>query len=67
MARIQVLELPAQVVGDFVKTPFVLVIDQVSEDSPLHTWPEGAGNLLREQIAAQAVLIVSDTLDLVRD
>lgn len=37
MARIQILELPSQQVGDYYRTPFALVIDQVaSETTEVH-------------------------------
>lgn len=66
MARIQVLELPSEVVGDIVRTPFVLIIDEADAESPLHSWPEGSPPL-RDQVGASAVIVVSDTLDVVRD
>jgi hypothetical protein len=39
MARIQILELPSEVVGEVVKTPFALVIDQV-ETEEISTFAE---------------------------
>ncbi|TFD58047.1 hypothetical protein E3T43_07310 [Cryobacterium sp. Hh7] len=32
MARIQILELPSEVVGEYVRTPFAIVIDQVETE-----------------------------------
>ncbi|VXB29399.1 hypothetical protein [Pseudoclavibacter sp. 8L] len=38
MARIQIFELPTEVVGEFVKTPFVFVIDQVADGGDIQAW-----------------------------
>lgn len=35
MARIQILELPVNVVGEYSRTPFAVVIDQVDTESNL--------------------------------
>jgi hypothetical protein len=43
MARIQILELPSDVVGEAVHTPFAIVIDQV-EASAVETY---AGEVVR--------------------
>ena len=32
MARIQILELPTQVVGEHIRTPFSIIIDQVQHE-----------------------------------
>ncbi|OAN35068.1 hypothetical protein A4X17_11340 [Plantibacter sp. H53] len=58
MARIKVLELPLQIVGEMTNTPFVFIIDQA--DTEIFT----AEHLtqLREDTNASGVLVTSETL-----
>jgi hypothetical protein len=51
MARIQILELPTEVVGDYVRTPFALVIDQV--DVETEEVRGAAGPAIRERVVAE--------------
>lgn len=69
MARIQVLELPAEVAGDCATHPFVLVIDR-AEGSEF--WVEDSGStstapdvleLLRDNTGARAVLVIPGELE----
>lgn len=62
MARIQVLALPTETVGDVSATPFALVIDQVSADD--FEYFAGAAESLR-QLGAKAVLFYDCDLDVV--
>ncbi|MEU6990389.1 hypothetical protein ABZ953_06960 [Streptomyces sp. NPDC046465] len=77
MARIQILELPMVHVGDATETPFILVIDQASEDvASTLDGPDGedvsyataikrlGSPSLAEQIGARAVLVFADTIDI---
>ncbi|WP_394254721.1 hypothetical protein [Pseudoclavibacter helvolus] len=78
MARIQILELPADVVGEFVKTPFVLIVDRVETDEDgVRTYAETVVvpaqseisddqvKRLAEQIGAAGWITTSGTLDVV--
>lgn len=59
--RIQILELPAEVVGDVVTTSFALVLDRVPNADRLHEhWGEGWSDRLKETSGARAILVFSD-------
>ena len=61
MARIQVLELPEKVVGQYVETPFILVIDQVPEDEILaYDWSR---ERVKESLGAEGIIVTAGTLD----
>ena len=77
MARLQILELPTEHVGDDMTTPFILVIDQASENiaETLNPGDEAGSSYaaaiqrltslpLAEQIGARAVLVFEDTIDI---
>lgn len=59
MARIRVLELPAEHRGDDMITPFVLVVDQAEG---IIDWVDTAA--LAEKVGARAVLCFADPIDL---
>lgn len=61
MARIQILELPTEVVGEFVRTPFALVVDQMDARDVVHEVDE-----FRKMIGAAGALVTSDTIEVVR-
>lgn len=73
MARIQILELPTEVVGEFVKTPFVLVVDQVCLEKVenlgqtlfLEEVPSEMVEQLAKQVGAAGVITTQGTLDVV--
>jgi len=58
MARIKVLELPLQIVGEMTNTPFVFIIDQA--DTEIFT--AEVLTQLREDTHASGVLVTSETL-----
>ncbi|MWA08748.1 hypothetical protein [Streptomyces sp. BA2] len=62
MARIQILELPMVHVGDVSETPFLLVIDQVDDDTAedITHWPED----IATRIGARQVLCLPGTVDI---
>lgn len=74
MARLQILELPAGANDD--RPPFVLVVDQASEDIVNAMAPKGGSDSLTaviqrvtelplaEQIGARAVLVFEETVDI---
>lgn len=62
MARIKILELPSQVVGELVRTPFALIIDQAGGD-----FEHPAVTAFKEASGASAILITPDTLDIDRE
>ena len=76
MARIQILELPTQVVGEKVRTPFALIIDQVEtetlptyDDVSVHTTSEltqTEADTIGRNLGAVGVVLASCTLDVVR-
>lgn len=74
MARISILELPTQSVGEVYHTPFVLVIDQV-ESQGLETYSgdtivkvdelnQAQADAWAEQAGAVAALLTNATLDI---
>lgn len=76
MARISILDLPTQVLGDAVSTPFVLVIDQVESES-IEAFNGDTVAKMQEitpveaahwaaQAGAVGVILASGTLDIVR-
>jgi len=77
MARLQILQLPAEHHGDDTVTPFVLIIDQAGEETiDTLSAPEAGGSpyetaiarlaslTLAEQIGARAVLAFRETVDI---
>lgn len=69
MARIQILELPTEVAGEYVRTPFVIIIDQVEVKAKVESLD---AQLLRETIdtdaikaatGAEGVIVHTGTLD----
>lgn len=73
MARIQILELPSQVVGEIVRTPFALVIDQVDTETinthsganvrTLTELTQDEANAMAKSVGAEAALLAACTLD----
>ncbi|HXH34339.1 MAG TPA: hypothetical protein VNJ54_08000 [Plantibacter sp.] len=63
MARIKVLELPLQIVGEFTKTPFVIIVDQVTGEGLLNANYER----LKQDTGADSVLVTDDTLNIDHD
>ncbi|MEU1043970.1 hypothetical protein ABZ400_02285 [Streptomyces sp. NPDC005897] len=62
MARLQILELPEGSNDD--RPPFVLVVDQASEESPLITdgpdiWPR-----FKNDTGCQHVIVTTETIDI---
>ena len=76
MARIQILELPTQVVGEVVNTPFAIIIDQVetetlttSTDVSFRTMSEltqTEADTIGRNLGAVGVVLAACTLDIVR-
>lgn len=79
MARIQILELPMVHVGDAAETPFVVVIDQATEQTiaaldmveaaPIEGVPFGAVQRTRReslaaQLGARCVLCFEETVEI---
>lgn len=75
MARLQILELPEG--SDDDRPPFILVVDQASEDIAKSLAPTGyeeasyatvmqrlTGLSLAEQIGARAILVFEETVDI---
>lgn len=72
MARIQVLELPSQVVGEIVRTPFVIVVDQVEVVADVeaydgtairHTVEPVDADAIKAATGAEGVIVHTGTLD----
>jgi hypothetical protein len=59
VARIQVLELPTEVDGDNVRTPFALIIDQVDSE----TIDAMTGDTIRQTIDADQVTLANFAAD----
>lgn len=68
MARIQILELPVQVNGDDVETPFALIIDQVTDDDRSIdlgvVFDARSIELLKDATGARGVIVYDGTLDI---
>lgn len=67
MARIQVLRLPAERVGDVRQTPFALIIDRVTpppEDGFVRDIRAADWRDFRDACGARAILITEDTVEL---
>lgn len=60
MARIQILPLPAEKVGDFEHFPFILILDQLGEDE---AWEQQYSEDLKQQTGALTVLAYAGTID----
>ncbi|MYY79775.1 MULTISPECIES: hypothetical protein [unclassified Streptomyces] len=62
MARIQILELPMVHVGDFSETPFLLIIDQVDDETAadIARWPDD----IATRTGARHVLCFRETVDI---
>ena len=62
MARIQVLELPSDVIGDAVQGNFAIIVDGATDEDMTRfdtmTWAD-----LRTQMQARAVIVTGGTLD----
>lgn len=63
MARIQILELPAKVVGDVVETPFTFVIDQASRNDLIYLEQADLSGFLADT-GASSVLVTEGTFDI---
>jgi hypothetical protein len=63
MARIQVLPLTPQRLGDVEETPFILVIDQVEPGT--YDRPEMITNLIQSTGARTVLIITGETLEVV--
>lgn len=74
MARIQILELPSQVVGEIVRAPFALVIDQVDTETinthsganvrTLTELTQDEANAMAKSVGAEAAILATFTLDI---
>jgi nucleoside-triphosphatase THEP1 len=62
MARIQILELPTVVVGEDVKTPFVVVIDEIG---PAQVTDQRVRQDITEQTGAEGTIFSAVRLDVV--
>lgn len=63
MARIQILELPMVHHGDTSETPFIVIVDQVSDDeSPLFS--EDLWKPFKTDTGARSVVVTADTIDI---
>ena len=62
MARLQILELPMVHNGDQTETPFILVIDQVSDETAqdIANWPKD----ISTRLGARHVLCFGETVDI---
>jgi hypothetical protein len=60
MARIQILPLPTEKVGDMEHTPFILILDQFGEEE---AWEPAYGETLKGQTGAVTVLAYRGTMD----
>lgn len=62
MARIQILELPVAHVGEASETPFILIIDQVDDETAadIARWPDN----IASRTGARHVLCFSETVDI---
>ncbi len=60
MARIQVLPLPTQKLGEAEHTPFVLIIDEVNTFE--ENWPQAALDVLKEATGAAFILVMETSL-----
>ncbi|MBF4603750.1 hypothetical protein [Curtobacterium sp. VKM Ac-2884] len=65
MARIQVLELPSDVVGEAVHTPFVIVVDQVEVEARVESVDEQLIHEIREPINADAIKAASGAVGVI--
>lgn len=70
LARIQILELPMQHVGEFSHTPFVLVFDRVEDEefadddvSTLGNQIRANADLLKSETGARGVLVLTDDIE----
>ena len=63
MARIQILELPSDVVGDEIRSRYAVILDQVESHSPLleAVNPE---HLMKSWEGRAGLIITSDTIDI---
>lgn len=76
MARIKILELPTQVLGDVVTTPFALIIDQVDtwninalDGTPVRVHSEltqAEADVIAAQVGAVGAILTTCTLDIDR-
>ncbi|WP_435209587.1 hypothetical protein [Streptomyces sp. bgisy034] len=74
MPRIQILELPMVHVGDYVETPFAVIIDEATEETfqslafGTTTAPDGTERPLyeniKEQLGARAILAFAETIEI---
>jgi hypothetical protein len=62
MARIQILELPAEHHGENMITPFAVVIDQVPDDGLID--PGADYSNVAKELGARVVMIFNDTIDI---
>lgn len=62
MARLQILELPMVHNGDQTETPFILVIDEVSEEiaADIANWPDDVS----QRLGARHVLCFTEAIDI---
>lgn len=74
MARLRILELPLQVLGEYTTTPFAVIIDQVetrydtANDDPepplvAELTQDGADHIAH-QLGAVAAVVLAGTIDL---
>ncbi|MEQ4610314.1 hypothetical protein ABMX48_29450 [Streptomyces cavourensis] len=61
MARIQILELPMVTTGDTTETPFILLVDQATEEEAEYLRRQVDG--VAEKCGARAAIIASMPID----
>lgn len=77
MARIQILELPTQVAGDLVATPFAIVIDEVETAKVIGTTDgvpdilaaeltQSEADAIADRIGARGAILAACTMEVVR-
>jgi hypothetical protein len=65
MARLQILQLPTEHIGDVMSTPFVLVIDEVDTDPDGKVMMKAADRDARsERLGARAILVFEETVEI---
>lgn len=59
MARIQILPLPAERVGEYERIPYILILDQIDDEA----WTPDSLEHLKHQTSAVTVIGYQGTLD----
>ncbi len=74
MARIQILELPTRVVGEFVETPFALIVDGVEGETVANVGGDTVRTRLTKSwdgaakvIGAVGAIVSDEPIEIVRE